>query len=139
MAKKVSVTVERNKSFFEEELRLLLDSVTWQAGVDDRSDVPAEPGVYIFVRKGAPAYVGETGNIRRRLVQHLPCNNSAFCDALRKGGVNGPEEFVANGKFSWTVLSHNDKWTPSWRRQFEHFVIAMTGPKYNLLEPERRS
>jgi len=46
--------------------------------VEEIEDVPEEPGVYVFARSFGtsviPLYVGETGNLRSRLTQHLKNN-----------------------------------------------------------------
>jgi putative iron-dependent peroxidase len=64
-------------------------TVSEAGAVAEIEDVPEEPGVYVFARsfrkKVVPLYVGETGNLRSRLTQHLKGNVR-----LMKGIQNAP-------------------------------------------------
>src|SRR5205823_11016769 len=62
--------------------------------------IPAEPGVYLFLSRGKPMYVGQTRNLRQRIANHCrPSgreNHATFAFLLaRQGqaaGINRPDE-----------------------------------------------
>lgn len=64
--------------------------------VEDVEDVPDTAGVYVFARlfgsRAIPLYIGETGNIRTRLKQHLK-NNVRLMKGIQ-GAPNGKRIFL---------------------------------------------
>lgn len=64
--------------------------------VRDTDTVLAAPGAYVFLReyggKAYPIYVGETGDVQARLIQHLE-HNSKLMNAIKKSG-RGKKSFL---------------------------------------------
>jgi hypothetical protein len=73
-----------------ERLPQLLEELgsTARQRVSDHPLIPALPGIYLFHHNGAPAYVGQTRNLRTRLAQHTAAggrqNQASFAFNLAK-------------------------------------------------------
>jgi len=114
----------------------LLESPTYEFSSGDRKDVPAVTGVYIIYNKtdGKVLYVGESGDLRRRLFENHRSGNrrgSAFRQALSRWEKIKDEKEIRGyiiQNCSFQVLPVPDKLE---RKRFEHFAIAVLNPRLN--------
>ena len=129
--------IDLNLNHFEKVLIDLLRQSRTSFRVLARKDLPNGPGVYVIWQRGWPIYVGESGNLGGRLYQHKQGQNSAFWGALEKASVPDTDLFVKGCSFSYLQLASSKRWTRSWRRQFEHFLLGALGPRFNFVEVEQ--
>lgn len=128
--------IEERISRYRDELDRLLDSATYEFSRSDRKEIPDVPGVYVIYDKTGKQilYVGESGDLRRRLFGDHRAGNrrgSAFRRALSRWKKMEDEkeirEYIIH-KCSFQILPVPDKLE---RKRFEHFAIAILNPRLN--------
>ena len=128
--------IEERISSYRHMLDRLLESPTYEFSSSDRKDVPAVTGVYIIYNKtdGKVLYVGESGDLRRRLFGNHRSGNrrgSAFRRALSRWEKIKDEKEIRGyiiQNCSFQVLPVPGKLE---RKRFEHFAIAVLNPGLN--------
>ncbi|MEU8162449.1 GIY-YIG nuclease family protein [Micromonospora parva] len=105
---------------------------------DTAGDAPQTPGVHVVVENGEVVYVGSTGDLRRRLRQHLTGNrgSSVLHDQvgrlLDQHGAPAAAADIAN----W--LAHCDLRWPRTddARGVKEALVATLGPRFNRHVPK---
>jgi len=128
--------IEERISRYRAELNRLLHSATYEFSRIDRRDIPDVPGVYIIYDKTGRQilYVGESGDLRRRLFGDHRAGNrrgSAFRRALSRWKKMEDEKEIREyiiQNCSFQILPVPDKLE---RKRFEHFAIAVLNPRLN--------
>jgi len=128
--------IEKNMALYRDRLQHLLDSPIHEFSRSDRKEIPDVPGVYIVYDKTKRQilYVGESGDLRRRLFGDHRAGNrrgSAFRRALSRWKKMEDEkeikEYIVQN-CSFQILPVPDKLR---RKRFEHFAIAVLSPTLN--------
>lgn len=95
--------------------------------VDEPEKIPRDPGVYIFRDKEGFLYIGEAGNLRLRVTQHLDhSDRKALARYLWGNGV----EYLTVDLHIFDPHSAAKKVEA--RRAYESDLIASRRPKFNL-------
>lgn len=120
---------------YRDELDHLLDGGIYEFAESKREDITEASGVYVIYDKvsGQILYIGESGNLRRRLFGNHRSGNrsSVFRSVLSRWEKLEDEkkidEYIIQN-CSFQVLLVSDKLE---RKRFEHFAIAVLSPTLN--------
>ncbi|GIJ19807.1 hypothetical protein [Micromonospora lutea] len=104
------------------------------------ADAPRAPGVHVVIDGGAVLYVGRTGNLRRRLQQHLTGNRESSVLHLQVGELldrQGPAA-TAEGIAGW-LGRREVRWleTDNPEGTKDALVLALK-PRFNRQVPKPR-
>ncbi|MEU8216204.1 HNH endonuclease [Micromonospora taraxaci] len=105
---------------------------------DVADDAPRTPGVHVVVEHGVVVYVGSTGDLRRRLRQHLTGNRGSSVLHEQVGRLLDQRGAPAGAADVADWLSHCDlRWLRTHDAQgVKEALVAALGPRFNRRVPK---
>jgi excinuclease UvrABC nuclease subunit len=135
MKNNLDLRIERLKSF-------LIEIIGAKEHSFSERKIPKSPGIYLIIKKDTNdiIYVGETENLRQRIVDNL-ISGDKQAHILRKKlaktyNLKTENEITDFLKENFAFKFKETNIEPKERKAVEHFLIAVINPLFNDLESD---